>query len=94
MRRHSVKPGITGWAQINGRNALSWEDKFELDLWYVEHKSLWLDIKTLFITMIKVFKCADTTAENGEFMKPFRGTGDKMVSESFVKKSKQKENML
>ena len=53
-RRHEVKPGITGWAQINGRNAISWEEKFALDVWYVDHYSLWLDIKILFLTVKKV----------------------------------------
>jgi sugar transferase EpsL len=56
MRRHNVLPGITGWAQINGRNALSWEDKFQLDVWYVDHWSLWLDIKILLLTLWKVVK--------------------------------------
>lgn len=55
-RRHEVLPGITGWAQVNGRNALSWEDKFRLDVWYVEHWSLWLDIKIIFLTIWKVFR--------------------------------------
>ena len=55
-RRHNVKPGITGWAQVNGRNAISWEDKFELDVWYVENRSLLLDLKILFLTIWKVFK--------------------------------------
>ena len=55
MRRHDVLPGITGWAQINGRNAVSWQDKFRLDVWYVDHWSLWLDIKILFTTIGKVF---------------------------------------
>lgn len=55
-RRHDVLPGITGWAQINGRNNVSWETKFELDIWYVDHISLWLDLKTLFLTIAKVFK--------------------------------------
>lgn len=53
-RRHEVRPGITGWAQINGRNALSWEEKFKLDVWYVDNKSLWLDIKILWLTVKKV----------------------------------------
>lgn len=53
-RRHEVRPGITGWAQVNGRNAISWEDKFRLDVWYVEHRSLWLDIKILWLTLKKV----------------------------------------
>ncbi|MBS7834581.1 sugar transferase [Wohlfahrtiimonas chitiniclastica] len=52
--RHNVRPGITGWAQINGRNAISWEEKFELDVWYVENQSLWLDVKILFLTIKKV----------------------------------------
>ena len=55
-RRHEVRPGITGWAQINGRNALSWEEKFELDVWYVDNRSLWLDIKILFKTVLQVLK--------------------------------------
>ncbi len=56
MRRHAVLPGLTGWAQINGRNAISWEDKFRLDVWYVDHWSLWLDVKILFLTVWKVLR--------------------------------------
>lgn len=56
MRRHNVLPGLTGWAQINGRNAISWEDKFRLDVWYVDHWSLWLDVKILFLTVWKVLR--------------------------------------
>jgi sugar transferase EpsL len=56
MRRHAVLPGVTGWAQVNGRNALSWEEKFKLDVWYVDHWSFWLDLKILFLTVWKVFK--------------------------------------
>jgi sugar transferase EpsL len=56
MRRHDVLPGITGWAQIHGRNSLDWEEKFRLDVWYVDHRSFWLDIKILFLTPWKVFK--------------------------------------
>ena len=55
-RRHAVRPGITGWAQVSGRNALSWEDKFALDVWYVENRSWWLDLKILRLTVVKVFK--------------------------------------
>ena len=55
-RRHEVLPGITGWAQVNGRNAISWEDKFKLDVWYVDHRTLWLDVKILVLTALKVFK--------------------------------------
>jgi len=54
-RRHEVRPGVTGWAQINGRNALSWEDKFKLDVWYVDNQSFWLDLKILLLTVKKVF---------------------------------------
>lgn len=56
MRRHDVKPGITGWAQVNGRNNLSWQEKFELDIWYVENQSFLLDMKILWLTVVKVFK--------------------------------------
>ncbi|MGJ8681693.1 sugar transferase [Paraglaciecola sp.] len=55
-KRHNVRPGITGWAQVNGRNTLSWQDKFALDVWYVEHQSTWLDIKVLILTVLKVIK--------------------------------------
>lgn len=54
-RRHDVRPGVTGWAQINGRNAISWEDKFAFDVWYVDNRTFWLDIKVLFLTVKKVF---------------------------------------
>lgn len=54
-RRHEVRPGITGWAQVNGRNALSWEEKFELDVWYVENRSFWLDMKILCLTLLRLF---------------------------------------
>lgn len=65
FRRHEVRPGITGWAQINGRNSLSWEDKFEMDVWYVENRSLWLDIKILFLTVKKVL-VRDGISADGE----------------------------
>lgn len=55
-RRHAVRPGITGWAQVNGRNALSWDEKFKLDVWYVDHHSLWLDVRILCLTVFKVFR--------------------------------------
>jgi lipopolysaccharide/colanic/teichoic acid biosynthesis glycosyltransferase len=54
-RRHEVRPGVTGWAQVNGRNALSWDEKFKMDVWYVDHQSLWLDLKILLLTVKKVF---------------------------------------
>jgi len=64
-RRHEVKPGITGWAQVNGRNAISWEDKFKLDVWYVDHWSLWLDVKIVAMTGMKVLK-REGISQNGE----------------------------
>lgn len=59
LKRHNVKPGITGWAQVNGRNSLSWKEKFELDVWYVENKSFALDAKILWLTFLKIFKKSD-----------------------------------
>jgi len=73
-KRHNVKPGITGWAQVNGRNSLSWEEKFELDVWYVNNQSLWLDIKILFLTVKKVFAQADINAEGEATMSKFTGS--------------------
>lgn len=75
-RRHHVKPGITGWAQINGRNAISWQQKFEFDVWYVDHQSLWLDIKILFLTVKKVFTKADINADGEATMTKFTGDPD------------------
>nr|WP_315099881.1 sugar transferase [uncultured Fretibacterium sp.] len=73
-KRLSVKPGITGWAQINGRNALTWEEKFELDVWYVEHRSLRLDLKILAATAWKVLRREGISAPGAATMPPFRGT--------------------
>ena len=73
MRRHEVKPGMTGWAQINGRNAISWEEKFELDVWYVENQSIWLDIKILLITFWKVIKREGISHNKFSTMPQFRG---------------------
>ena len=72
-RRHEVKPGITGWAQVNGRNAISWEDKFKLDVWYVDHCSLWLDMKILVLTVIQVFRRKGINATNHATMPKFMG---------------------
>jgi sugar transferase EpsL len=72
-RRHEVRPGITGWAQINGRNAISWEEKFALDVWYVDNCSLWLDIKILAITIWKVFRREGISAEGEATMPEFMG---------------------
>ncbi len=73
-KRLSVKPGITGWAQINGRNALTWEEKFELDVWYVEHRSLWLDLEILTATAWKVLRREGISAPGAATMPPFRGS--------------------
>ena len=73
-RRHEAKPGITGWAQINGRNAISWEQKFEFDVWYVDHQSLWLDLKILFLTVKKVFSQSDINAPGQATMPEFMGS--------------------
>ena len=72
-RRHEVKPGITGWAQVNGRNALSWEEKFRLDVWYVDHWNLWLDVKILLLTIWKVLKREGISAEGSATMPVFTG---------------------
>jgi lipopolysaccharide/colanic/teichoic acid biosynthesis glycosyltransferase len=73
MRRHEVKPGITGWAQVNGRNAISWEEKFRLDVWYVDNRSLWLDCKILWMTVWKVLARHNVSAAGHETMPPFQG---------------------
>ena len=75
-RRHEVKPGITGWAQVNGRNAISWEQKFELDVHYVDNLSLGLDIKTIYLTVLKVIKRSDINTEGVATTVPFTGTKD------------------
>ena len=72
-KRHDVKPGITGWAQVNGRNAISWEEKFELDVWYVEHQSFWLDMKILWMTFLKVIKRSDVSSSTSMTMEKFMG---------------------
>jgi sugar transferase EpsL len=73
-RRQEVKPGITGWAQVNGRNALTWEDKFSLDVWYVDHQSFLLDLKILWLTLIKVFRREGILTEEGKLPERFTGT--------------------
>lgn len=79
-RRHDVKPGITGWAQVNGRNGISWEKKFELDVWYVDNQSFWLDIKILFLTVFQLFKPVGINQENQATMKRFEGNSKEKVS--------------
>ncbi len=73
-RRHNVKPGITGWAQVNGRNAISWEQKFNYDVWYVDHQSFSLDMKILWMTFLKVIKGSDISSGTSVTMEKFRGT--------------------
>jgi sugar transferase EpsL len=74
-RRHEVRPGLTGWAQVNGRNAISWEEKFELDVWYVDNWSLWLDVKIILMTGWKVVKREGISAEGGATMGEFNPLG-------------------
>lgn len=73
-KRHLVRPGITGWAQVNGRNALSWDEKFKLDVWYVEHQSFLLDLKILALTVFAVFKQSGINNDGHATMPPFRGS--------------------
>ena len=73
-RRHEVRPGVTGWAQVNGRNAISWEEKFKLDVWYVDNRSFWLDLKILFLTIKKVFIREGITAQGEPTLNAFKGT--------------------
>lgn len=75
-RRHEVRPGITGWAQVNGRNNISWEERFKLDVWYVDNKSFFLDIKILFLTIFKVFKRADVNPDDKAFIDKFKGSNN------------------
>ncbi|MBG0757492.1 sugar transferase [Vibrio cidicii] len=72
-RRHEVRPGVTGWAQVNGRNAISWEEKFELDVWYVDNNSFWLDFKILLLTVKKVLIKEGISAQGEVTMPPFKG---------------------
>lgn len=80
-RRHEVRPGVTGWAQINGRNAISWEEKFKLDVWYVDNRSFWLDLRILLLTVKKVFVKEGISADGHVTIAPFtrkdqQGTGN------------------
>jgi len=76
-RRHDVRPGVTGWAQVNGRNAISWEDKFKLDVWYVDNRSFWLDLKILFLTVKKVLVRDGISGEGEVTMSRFTGSNQK-----------------
>ena len=73
-RRHEVKAGITGWAQVNGRNAISWEQKFKYDVWYVDNVSFWLDMKILWMTFLKVIKRSDISSDTYVTMEKFKGS--------------------
>lgn len=72
-RRHEVKPGITGWAQINGRNAITWDEKFKLDVWYVDNQSFWLDVKIIVLTVWKIFKREGINQQGQATMEEFKG---------------------
>jgi len=72
-KRHAIKPGITGWAQVHGRNAISWESKFALDVYYVEHLSFWLDVKVLFLTIKKVLVREGVSSTTSTTMEKFKG---------------------
>jgi len=73
-RRHEMRPGITGWAQVNGRNAISWKEKFTLDVWYVDNQSFWLDLKILWFTFYRVFKRQGISQEGHTTMEKFTGS--------------------
>ena len=75
-RRHEVKPGITGWAQVNGRNAISWAEKFDLDVWYVDNQSIWLDIKILLLTIKKVITRSGINQDKQTTMEKFKGNNE------------------
>ena len=81
MRRHDVRPGVTGWAQVNGRNALSWEDKFALDVWYVDHRSLLLDLKILARTVAAVFRREGISYGNSATMPEFTGSSPRSIED-------------
>lgn len=74
-RRHEVKPGITGWAQVNGRNAITWDDKFDMDVWYVDNRSFWLDIKIMFLTLFKMIRSEGISQPGHATMEEFKGSG-------------------
>lgn len=77
-RRHNVRPGITGWAQVNGRNAVSWEDKFKYDVWYVDHQSFWLDLKIIWMTIAKVLLSEGISQQGNVTMEKFKGQASEL----------------
>jgi len=78
-RRHEVKPGVTGWAQVNGRNSLEWDEKFKLDIWYVDNRSFILDLRILLATVKKVLIRDGISQENNATMEAFKGSQDKLI---------------
>lgn len=82
MRRHDVLPGLTGWAQVNGRNALTWQDKFALDVWYVDHQSFWLDVKIILMTVWKALTREGISQEGQATVEFFKGNQEKITTET------------
>ncbi len=80
-RRHEVRPGVSGWAQVNGRNALSWEEKFKLDIWYVDNKTVWLDLRIIFMTLKKVVVREGISADGEVTMRKFEGASGRFKGE-------------
>lgn len=80
--RHNVRPGITGWAQVNGRNSITWEEKFKLDVWYVEHHTFWLDVKILFLTIVKVLKSEGINQPGNATVECFKGAKSSVGGDS------------
>lgn len=91
-RRHEVRPGITGWAQVNGRNQISWEDRFDLDVYYVENLSLWLDLKILFLTLLKIFRRSEVNSSTHATMEKFMGSDATPISNSLNPQSEPASN--
>ncbi|NLW44484.1 MAG: sugar transferase [Syntrophomonadaceae bacterium] len=91
-RRHEMKPGITGWAQVNGRNAITWEEKFALDVWYVNNCSFWLDMKILAMTVVKVFKREGISAEGEATMPEFMGKSYNEIDQGVLQAAASDEN--
>jgi sugar transferase EpsL len=90
-RRHDVRPGITGWAQVNGRNAISWQHRLALDVWYVDHQSIYLDIKIIIMTVGRVFSRADVSPLSGEIMPKFTGQNNEASQCALVRNVGHKE---